>query len=330
MLNEFRQDLVSGEWVLFATNRAKRLGQGQEVRRLLQPRESCAFENPEESGNEVVATYLNKTGTDWIAKAIKNKYPAVAEGEAGDMQQAGPFNVFEGRGIHEVIVLRDHERNFYEFSEEEIVEIFKVYQSRYIAMLDHGSRKYTLVFHNHGIQAGATIQHPHSQIVSLPILPPDVERSIVGSENFYRKHGKKIYNVMLEWEMSEKKRIVYENKNFLAFCPFVSKNEYEIRIFSKENYSHFEMISPELFNDLGDVLSVTFKKMGKALDKPDYNFFIHTSPISPTLLKAHEFYSWHIEILPKVATVGAFELASGMEINVIDPDEAAEKFRNVK
>ena len=86
----------------------------------------------------------------------------------------------------------------------------------------------------------------------------------------------------------------------------------------------------ELFADLGDAFSATFKKIGKALDRPDYNFFIHTSPINSSLSKVHEFYSWHIEILPKVASVGAFELASGMEINVIDPDEAAKLFRETE
>lgn len=331
MLNEFRQDLISGEWVLFATGRGERPGEGQqEVRRLLQPRESCPFEEPEKSGNEVAATYFNKAETDWIAKAIKNKYPAVTEGEAGNMRQTGPFNVLNGKGVHEVVIFRDHERDFYDFCREEVAEIFRIYQKRYIAMLNSGSRRYTLIFHNHGVQAGATIQHPHSQVISIPILPPDVKRSVDGSENFYRKHGRKVYDVMLEWEMSEKKRIVYENKSFLAFCPFVSKTEYEVRIFSKEGHAHFEKMPEELFADLGDVFSTTFKKIGKALDKPDYNFFIHTSPINFPSLEPHEFYSWHIEILPKVASVGAFELASGMEINVIDPDEAAKLFRETE
>ena len=224
---------------------------------------------------------LTKPETDWIAKVIKNKFPAVMEGEAGNIRQVGPFNVLEGTGMHEVLVFRDHERDFYDFSREEVAEIFRIYQKRYLAMLDGGSRKYTLIFHNHGTQAGASIQHPHSQIISIPILPPDVKRSVEGSESFYRKHGRKVYDVMLEWEMGEKKRIVYENESFVVFCPFVSKTEYEVRIFSKEGHAHFEKMPEKLFTDLGDVFCTTFKKIGKALDKPDYNFFIHTSPIDP-------------------------------------------------
>ncbi|MEK7154049.1 MAG: DUF4931 domain-containing protein [Patescibacteria group bacterium] len=327
MLNEFRQDLVSGEWVLFSAARARRPGESQEVRRLLQPRENCPFEDPEKSGNEVVETYLNETKTDWIAKTIKNKFPAVTEGENGNIRRIGPFETLNGTGLHQVLVFRDHERDFYDFSGEEVAEIFRIYKKCYLATLDSGSRKYTLIFHNHGLQAGATVQHPHSQVISIPILPPDVKKSIDGSESFYRKHGKKVYDVMLKWELGEKKRIVYENENFLVFCPFVSKTEYEVRIFSKEGHAHFELMPEKLFADLGDAFSVTFRKIGKALDRPDYNFFIHTSPINFPSLEPHEFYSWHIEILPKVATVGAFELASGMEINVVDPDEAAKLFR---
>jgi UDPglucose--hexose-1-phosphate uridylyltransferase len=330
MLNEFREDLVSGEWVLFATGRRSRPGEGREVGKLLQSQKSCPFENPEESGNEVVATYLNEAKTDWIAKVTKNKYPAVAKGEAGEIRQAGPFNVIEGKGMHEVVIFRDHERDFYDFSKEEIAGIFKIYRERYSTTLDGGSRKYTLIFHNHGAQAGATIQHPHSQVISIPILPPDVKRSIDGSESFYRKHGRKVYDVMLEWELGEKKRIVYENEGFVVFCPFVSKTEYELRIFCKEGHSHFEKTPENLFVSLGDALGATFGKIGKALGRPDYNFFIHTSPIDSSSAKAHEFYSWHIEILPKVASVGAFELASGMEINVVDPDEAAKLFRETE
>lgn len=297
---------------------------------MLQPRKDCPFEDPEKAGNKVVATYFNEAKTDWVAKVIENKYPAVAKGEVREMGGKGPFSVLAGRGKHEVVIFRDHERDFYELSLQGITEILRIYQERYLAMLSSGSGKYILIFHNQGAQAGATLQHPHSQIISIPILPPDVEKSVVGSENFYREHGEKVYDVMLEWETREKKRIVYENKNFLAFCPFVSKTEYEVRIFSKEGHAHFEKMPLELFADLADTFSATMKKVGRALDKPDYNFFIHTAPIESSSPTAHDFYSWHIEILPKVASVGAFELASGMEINVIDPDEAAKLFRETK
>lgn len=338
MLNEFRQDLVSGEWVLFATGRTHRPVDlapahkggvsGESARnKKRQLKSSCPFEDPEKSGNEVVATYFNQDQSDWTIKVVKNKFPAVIEGEVGPLKNIGPFSVYEAKGIHEVVIFRNHERCLSRFSNEELGQAFKVYQERYAATLNHGSRKYTLIFHNHGIEAGASIQHPHSQIMSIPILPPDVKRSLSGSAEFYKKHQKRIYDIMLDWEISEKERIVYENEYFIAFCPFVSKTPYEVRIFPKESHAHFEKMPEELLMPLGEVMKMMLAKIARALHDPDYNFFIHTAPLEETGLDPHEFYTWHIEIVPKVSMYGAFELGSGVDVNVIDPTEAAELLR---
>ncbi|MBI4160604.1 MAG: hypothetical protein HY506_01740, partial [Candidatus Yanofskybacteria bacterium] len=280
MINEFRQDLVSGEWILFATGRAKRPGshglQKQDTPVATKP---CPFDDPESSGNEVMATYFNRDQSDWIAKAIKNKYPAVLEGDAESLKKIGPFSVVDGHGRHEVIVFRDHEKQFYDFSRDEIAEVVRVYQERYVSMFDGGSLRYILIFHNHGLTAGASIPHSHSQVIAIPILPPDVKRSINGSEEFYKKNGEIIYDVMIEWETKEKKRIIYENESFIAFCPFVSKAPYEIRIFPKESHAHFEKMPESLRPQLADIMYAVLAQMNKSLDGPDFNFFIHTAQL---------------------------------------------------
>ncbi|MEK7151141.1 MAG: HIT domain-containing protein [Patescibacteria group bacterium] len=328
MLNEFRQDLVSGEWVLFATGRSKRPNQNkEEAKRVVQAKADCPFEDPEKFGNDVVVTYLNQNQTDWFIKVAKNKFPAVLEGEAGALKNTGPFSVCDAMGMHEIVIFRDHERRLDEYQKDDLARIFKIYQERYIATFDHGSRKYTLIFHNHGFGAGASISHPHSQIMSIPILPPDVRRSLLGSEEFYKKNKKRIYDVMLDWEIEEKKRIVYENKYFIAFCPFVSKTPYEIRIFPKESHAHFEKMPEEQLGYLADAVKTSLSKIAKVLHNPDYNFFIHTAPLLETNVDPHQFYTWHIEIVPKMSLEGAFELGSGIDVNVIDPDEAAKLLR---
>ena len=331
MLNEFRQDLVSGEWVLFATGRASRpIERVSENRNNGQAKAACPFEDPEKFGNEVVATYLNQDQTDWMIKVAKNKFPAVLEGEMGPLKNMGPFSVYEGRGMHEVVIFRDHDRCLCDYEKEDLGEIFKVYQERYLATRDHGLRKYTLIFHNHGHRAGASIRHPHSQIISIPILPPDVKRSLHGSEEFYKKNKKRIYDVMIDWEAEEKKRIVYENQYFIAFCPFVSKTPYEIRIFPKESHAHFEKMPEDQLIHLGDMMGAVLRKISKGLHDPDYNFFIHTAPLGETDVDPHEFYTWHIEVIPKVSLTGAFELGSGVDVNVVDPDEAAKLLRETE
>lgn len=331
MLNEFRQDLVSGEWVLFAAGRASRpVEHAPEQKAKRQAQADCPFEDPEKFGNEVVATYFNQDQKDWFAKVAKNKFPAVLEGEAGPLKNIGPFSVYEAKGMHEVVIFRDHERCMSQYSKEEFARIIKIYQERYIATLDHGSRKYTLIFHNHGYRAGASIQHPHSQIMSIPILPPDVKRSLRGSEDFYRKHDRRIYDAMIEWEIGEKKRIVYENEDFIAFCPFVSKTPYEVRVFPKESHAHFEKMPEEQHVVFGDMMRVVLSKIAKALHDTDYNFFIHTAPIGETNVDPHKFYTWHAEVIPKLSLTGAFELGSGVDVNIIDPDEAAKLLRETE
>lgn len=337
MINEFRQDLVSGEWVLFATGRAKRPGEPNASNGFHrnQSKENCPFEDPEGRGNQVLMTYKNPDGdeTNWFAKIIKNKFPAVSEGEAMPRRKTGPYEVDDARGLHEILILRDHDRQPYDFSKNDFEEIFKIYQERYLAMAKYSASKYILIFHNHGPAAGASVSHPHSQIISIPILPPDIKRSILGSEHFYRENNQRVYDIMIDWEIKEKKRIVYENDIFIAFCPFVSKTPYEVRIFPKESHAHFEKMPLEKMPALGDMMSTIIKKMGKALNSPDFNYFIHTVPIESAnedVRDVHEFYSWHIEILPKMKIEGAFEVGSGVEVNVIDPDEAGKLLRETE
>lgn len=333
MLNEFREDLVSGEWVLFATGRAQRpeLVKQEKPKAKLLPKSMCPFEDPEKYGNVIVATYPNKEQTDWFIKVAKNKYPAVLEGDIGLPRKTGPFNVHEAKGRHEVVIFRGHDRFLHEFSKEELAETVRVYQERYRTMTDGGVYgKYALIFHNHGLRAGASVPHPHSQIISIPVLPPDIKRSINGSEGFYREHKKRIYDVMLEWERSEGKRIIFENKYFIAFCPFVSKTSYEVRIFPQESHAHFEKMPEKQLVYLGEILLTILRKIQAVLKDPDYNFFVHTAPIENTAMDVHEFYTWHIEILPKISTSGAFELGSGIDVNIIDPDEAAKLLREAE
>lgn len=330
LLNEFRKDLVSGEWVLFATGRARRPGGEKNERQILKvPKENCPFEDPEKSGNEILATYPDGQKNDWFAKVTKNKFPAVIEGESGPKRTAGPFQVTDARGLHEVIIYRDHDRNLDQYSPEEFSRILSIYQERYKAMALYSSSRYILIFHNHGPAAGASIAHPHSQIISIPIMPPDVKRSIQGSKDFYEENGKRVYDIMLDWEIVEKKRIIYENKHFVAFCPFISKTPYEVRIFPRESHAHFESMPAELLLELGDTMLAVLKKINKALNAPDFNYFVHTAPADNKNSNIHDFYAWHIEVIPKMKIEGAFELGSGVEVNIIDPDQAAEELRTI-
>ncbi|MEX2090884.1 MAG: HIT domain-containing protein [Candidatus Paceibacterota bacterium] len=332
MLNEFRQDLVSGDWVLFATGRAK--GHVNKKEKFYQPKEGCPFENLQASGNEEPVLVFNRGSRsnleeyragNWTTVVVPNKNPAVLPGICPPPTKKGPFSKMTAAGFHELVITKEHDKSFCCFVPKEIVEVLTVYRERYREISKDECGEYILIFHNRGPAAGATIYHNHSQILSTPIMPPDILRSIKGSESYYKEHGKRVHEEMLQWEIKEGKRIIYDDGHFIAFCPFVSKVPYEIRIFPKKFNPRFEMITDEEIGALANTLDSVLKKMDKALDEPDFNFYIHTAPVR----KNHhdEFYHWHIEVVPRLSIVGGLELGTDIYVNVIDPDDAAELLR---
>lgn len=322
MLNEFRQNLVSGEWVLFSTGRTHSVRKFESA---YQSKEDCPFENFEKSDNEVIWYHPEK---NWEVAVIKNKYPAVRSGICTPTHHSDYFLVHEAIGEHDIFVFKDHDTQMADMNPEQIVQIVQSYKKRYqeIAKLGECS-KYIMLFHNFGKEAGASVYHPHSQIMSTPMLPPDVYRSFYGARKYFQEHGQRVYDDLLTWEVKEQKRIIYENDKFIAFCPFVSKFPYEVRIFPKQSHAHFDLMPAEDEKDFARALSISLKKIKLALNNPPFSFFIHTAPLGESSENTHDYYSWHLEILPKIKITAGFEMGTGVEINVIDPDEAAKLLR---
>ncbi len=332
-LNEFRQDLVSGEWVLFASGRGKR--PNAKVRQILyQSPADCPFENffdPGKNDNEVVWGYPDNE--NWKALIIKNKYPTLKTGLCTPENAVGPYKAHDAVGEHEVVVYRAHDRSFDDFTKEDIVNAVKVYKKRYIELSKLSDCvRYISIFHNHGLEAGATVYHPHSQIISMPILPPDVFRSLSGSFYYYSKNQRRVYDVILEWEMNEGKRIITENDKFVAFCPFASKYPFEVRIFSKESHAHFEEMPDDIDPYFADIIHDVLARIKAVLGRPAFNFFIHTAPVRMPQnelfgIDMHQFYHWHLEVVPHTKTDAGFEIGTGIAVNSGDPDQAAKELR---
>ena len=327
ILNEFRQDLVSGDWVLFATGRARKPSDFVSENNNKASTKSCPFDDPVKSGQEIIWRYPDNKS--WEVMVIRNKFPAVKFGACGPSRYTGPFKIHDALGIHDVIIFKDHNISLSEFTVDQCVNLVRAYKKRYQEIADEKTcGEFIMIFHNYGSGAGASISHPHSQIISTPILPPDVSSSLYGALKFYQENKKRVYDLIMRWEREEKKRIVYENDIFIALCPFVSRLPYEVRIFPKDSHSHFERMPDDFDKYFADVLLTVLKKIKKALGDPSYNFFIHTAPLETSVQNIHEFYSWHVEILPKLSISAGFELGTGIDVNVIDPDKAAEELRN--
>lgn len=328
--SELRQDLVSGDWILISPGRARKPEEFLEKRkRLKAPKKGCIFENPEAAGGgKPIAVYAKSdipsaTRKDgWRVQIIPNKYPAVIhDGAKVKLIKKGPYSVMAGIGRHELLITRDHDNNFPMLSKKEAVLVFKAFRDRYSTLLDDKEIAYISIFHNWGPKAGASVYHPHYQMIAVPVVPPDVEHSLNGSRRYFEKHKKCVHCAQIAMERKEKKRVIFENDCAIAFTPFVSRFEFEIRVFPKKHFPFFEDTPINVISCMVEALQYVLRSLEKSLKDPDYNFFIHTAPIKAKL--KHKHYHWHIEVQPKINIPAGFELGTGIEINVVDPNEAA-------
>ena len=202
------------------------------------------------------------------------------------------------------------------------------FRERYNTLRKDTNLEYISNFHNWGPKAGASIYHPHYQILSIPVVPPDVAYSLDGSFKYFKEHKRCVHCTQITWEKKQKKRIITEDKNAIAFAPFVSKEPFEMRVFLKKHSPFFEEASDEDLKSVAKVLQASLRKLEKAVKNVNYNFFIHTAPIKERSKYKH--YHWHIEIVPRLNISAGLELDTNIEVNSVDPDEAAKILRNAK
>jgi len=327
--SELRFDLVSGDWVLIATGRSRRPAFFKKEKRepFYLPKKKCPFDNIVKQEQYIFALpgghsrdVSKNPPLDWRVVVVPNKYPALTPGETLNERTEGPYKIVSGVGHHEVVITRDHQKSIAHFTKEEAKELIDVYQERFLDLMNEKLVNYVAIFHNHGREAGASIPHPHSQIIALPLIDPDLSRSLAGSRSYWNPNKKCVHCVMLEWDKKDGRRIVLENDHFFAVCPFASRVAFEVRIYPKQHLAYFERVKDEEKYSLADALRKILLKLSKGLNDPAYNFFIHTAPSDG---KNYDDYHWHLEILPKTATWAGFELGTGIEISTIEPEKAA-------
>ncbi|MEK7609281.1 MAG: galactose-1-phosphate uridylyltransferase [Patescibacteria group bacterium] len=328
-LSELRQDPVSRDWVIISSGRARRpeAFKSRDLSARETPVGLCPFENPKEHGNEVVKTYPSDE-TGWAVQVVKNKFPIIDGQNCAVESKKGPYCVKDNAGYHEVVVFKDHRKTLAQLELSKVEQAVKVYRERYLELSPQACANYILIFHNHGREAGASISHPHSQIMALPFIPSDIRRSLEGSRRYKEERGRCVHCDVLEWELKEKKRVIFENEFFAAVVPYVPKFSYEVRIFPKNHRSYFEDISDSEVSGFAEALKISLAKIYHGLNNPAYNFFIHTPPADRD--RDYDYYHWHLEINPRLATWGGFELGTGGEVIDVDPDEAAEYLREIR
>lgn len=330
--SELRYDIASKDWVVIATGRAKRPESFKKEKRIRErsSKKDCPFCKIETQKTPVLIVNKGKVMSlgpegeisEWTTVVIPNLYPAfVHEGKLDEKTEGKFYKTVRAVGHHEVIITKDHDKPLALMNKKEVKEVIDVYHSRYLDLKEKPFVNYISIFHNHGREAGASIYHPHSQLITTPLIDTDVKKALVTSKSYFRKSKKCIYCEMIKWERKIRKRIVFENKEFLVICPFASKMAFQMIITPKKHLSHFEEITESQKKYLAQAFQKALAKMYKGLNNPVHNFYLHTSPCDG---KDYSFYHWHWTILPKTSIHAGFELGAGMEISTIEPEKASQ------
>lgn len=327
---ELRKDPITGRWVIIATDRARRPSDfSREPVVISAPTRFCPFcyGNEQKTPPEVLAYRVNggHNQAGWSLRVIPNKFPVLGiEGEL-TRQGDGMFDKMSGIGAHEVIIeTPDHIATMASMSDKQVEDVLWAFRERVLDLKKDRRLRYILLFKNHGEAAGASLEHPHSQLIALPVIPKRVKEELEGAQQYYDFKERCAYCDIVRQESQAGVRLVTETDRFVVIQPYAARFPFETWILPKRHDSHFEETGAPDLQNLAWVLRSTLRKIDKTLEKPAYNFLIHTAPVQEP---AMPHYHWHIEIMPRLTKVAGFEWGTGFYINPTPPEESAQFLR---
>lgn len=329
---DLRKDPIVGRWVIVAKSRAKR---PHDFTSTADMRDSgfCPFcaGNEQHTPPEIVAYRDHGThpnGPGWRVRVVPNKFPALEI--EGDLNKRGEgmYDMMRGVGAHEVIIESpDHLVSTSDLTEAALREVFWVYRDRLVDLKRDPRLVYGMVFKNVGAAAGASLEHTHSQLIVTPIVPISVQEEMTGAREYYNYRGRCVFCDMIYQELATEKRIVLDTPGYVAFAPFASRFPFETWVLPKVHSSHYENVQKSSVEELAHVMKQVVGKIEAAVDRPAYNYIIHTAPLD---MPEQQHYHWHIEIIPRLTKTAGFEWGTGFYINTVPPEEAASFLREVE
>lgn len=331
-MSQLRRDPIIGRWIIVNTDEPSGPDAFEKETRIKKAG-VCPFCY----GNEHMTPpeiYAHRQGpsvpntSGWLTRVVPNKFPALQiEGDL-NRRGIGVFDMSNGVGAHEVIIENpDHNKDISDLKDTDVENIIFAYRSRSVDLKRDTRFKYILIFKNYGLSAGASLEHPHSQLIALPVVPKRAQEELRGAEQYYEYKDRCIFCDMIWQEIQDDERIICENKSFIAFQPFVPIFPFETWIIPRVHHSDFELIQNDTVADLARIMRETFLRLKKVLHDPSYNFIIHTAPLEA---QEREDYHWHIEIMPKLVRLAGFEWGSGFYINPTPPEVSAKYLKEAE
>ncbi|HEY1262910.1 MAG TPA: galactose-1-phosphate uridylyltransferase [Terriglobales bacterium] len=329
---ELRQNAFTKEWVIIATERAKR-PEDMVVRRPVKAvpsyNPSCPFcpGNEDKTPPELLCVY-GENDNSWQVRVVPNKFSALARDVQPQRVIHRSRRTINGFGVHDVIIeTPDHAQVMALMTDSQVADVLRIYKARYSELSLDPRIAHVTIFKNHGVDAGTSLEHPHSQLVATPVISVQVRQRFQEALRHYDDYGDCMFCQAIEEELGEGKRIVLATQHFVALELFASATPFCTHIYPRRHMASFGDISAAELTDLGRVLRSVLAKLYHGLENPDFNYTIRTAPAE---LIGARYFHWYLSVIPRLTRVAGFELGSGMFINTVLPEAAAEFLRNVK
>lgn len=334
-MSELRKDIISARWVIIASERSKR----PDDFRPAQPEKSeaaagfCPFceGNETKTPPEVFSLRRNGTRRDkpgWWVRVVPNKFPALNRGQPPERQEDGIFHWMDGVGVHEVIIETPaHGKELADLPLHHMEDVLETYKARTISIEKEFQYKYVHVFKNKGRDAGASLSHPHSQVVATPIIPKQVNEELYTCERLHRQFEECIFCRIIRDETKIGDRLIHRDSHFCVIAPFAPRFPFELRIYPLRHSAWYTQITRTEARSLAKALKITLGNLKEILSDPPFNYYIHQAP-NPNLrhdawANLEKSYHWHMEIIPVLTRVAGFEWGTGFHINPVPPETAA-------
>ncbi len=325
IIPQLRQNIVTGEWVVVAPERSKRPIDFLDRKKMTRPDDE---DDVFRIGGEEWERRIKELDTD-LLYVITNKYPAFIENPLHSSPRSHRveddfYRVRPAVGGHDVVVIKNPESRPTNFDVDTWYDLLNTFKKRYLHYESLSKGIYTMPIFNHRPEAAASIWHPHAQIIASTIVPNSVMQEMNHSEKYFEHNGSSVFSDMLEHEKREKMRVVAENRDFLAFTFFAARFPFETWILPKRHHDKFEEIGAGEMKSFAKICRDVFHKLNDALEDPPLNFFIHSAP---NTVDNTAYYCWHMEIAPRLANYGGFEVGGDMVIDAVSPENAARFLR---
>ncbi|MFH1148507.1 MAG: galactose-1-phosphate uridylyltransferase [Pseudomonadota bacterium] len=327
---ELRKDPIVGRWVIISKERGKRpsdfIVEKEATKGGFCP--LCAG-NENTTPKEVLA--YGRTGEPdtggWTVRVVPNKYPALMiEGDL-DKEGEGVYDKMNGIGAHEVIVeTPNHDATLAQLPPDEIVQILYAYRDRIVDLARDCRFRYVMIFKNYGQSAGASLEHSHSQLIALPVVPELVTEELQGAKTYFNYKERCVFCDIIRQELTQGTRLVCDNQDFVTITPYAPRAPFEMWVLPKKHRSSYVDMTDAEFYQLAEIFSETFRRLNSAIQHVPYNYVLHTKPLKEGSL---EYFHWHFEIMPKLTMIAGFEWGTGFYINPIPPEDSAKFLREL-